>query len=713
MVQLFYLLISVFHLLSFSAYGIEGSKYSIYSNDNVTSVSPNNYQQEDRINSVNNFESGSVINESGSNTIQSPTENLLTGSGLIFEKEFTYRIKDSSYTDIIQLKNLSDIAQAIQFRIQINKVEDDSTILIFQSLEKGNDIISQNWVVNYNIIKGTVLPNGASKDEVLVLLYSLNQNGGLQPGNYNDLIKVNYRVADFTVTDDSVKSSMKITNAQASTAQGQPIDITPSRDEFKVIIKGFYIIPDFGLIFEEDTVYRLEDDSYIDIMQLKSLPEKVQALQFKLLVNKVVDDNVILTFQNIQKGADISDPNWVLTYNVFRGPLTGNGASVDEILVLLFNLNQNSGLLPGDYDELLKVKYRVANLPALQDSIKSSIKISNAEASTYQGFPINITPSRDELVIIAKNRVGIWGDVNGDGCLDILDIIMIVDHIVGRDSLETDEFERADIAPWIPGEPEPNPDDFVNVQDLSLLQNIILTGVYPNGVEINGCSFTSFPKMNGNDDFKVTFYIYDEGITAYINSTVDIRAAQIEFGGEPGIPNNMTINTGLGQGYYFKADELFRVLLYDRQGVKVIKSGENFLADIPMIINNPEEIIIEKLIIIDNNRQRVMDAEVEIIYGTPPILPLDYILYQNYPNPFNPSTSVRFEVPVSSKVIIKIYDILGREIKTLFDDQVERGRYTLEWDGLNDAGLRMSSGTYIYRMIANEFVQSKKMLLLK
>ncbi len=136
-------------------------------------------------------------------------------------------------------------------------------------------------------------------------------------------------------------------------------------------------------------------------------------------------------------------------------------------------------------------------LPALQDSIKSSIKIANAEASTYQGFPVDITPSRDELVIIAKNRVGIWGDVNGDGCLDILDIIMIVDHIVGRDSLETDEFERADIAPWIPGEPEPNPDDIVNVQDLSLLQNIILTGVYPNGVEINGCSFTSFPKMNG------------------------------------------------------------------------------------------------------------------------------------------------------------------------------------------------------------------------
>jgi len=680
-------------------------------NENIKALSENSVKQNPSL--PNDTVKESLFDKSDSSVPEPLSGNLVTCSGLIFEKEFQYRLKDSSYTDIMQLIGLSDIAQAIQFRIQVNKTEDDSTILIFESIEKGSDISNQNWIINYNVIKGTILPNGASKDEVLVLLYNLNQNGGLQPGDYNELLKVNYIVADLPVLQDSVKSSMRITHAQASTAQGQPIDITPSRDEFKVIIKGVYIIPDFGLIFEQDTVYRLEDDSYIDIMQLKSLPEKVQALQFKLLVNKVVDDNVILTFQNIQKGADVIDPSWVLTYNVFRGPLTGNGASVDEILVLLFNLNQNSGLPPGDYDELLKVKYRVANLPALQDSIKSSIKISNAEASTYQGFPVDITPSRDELVIIAKNRVGIWGDVNGDGCLDILDIIMIVDHIVGRDSLETDEFERADIAPWIPGEPEPNPDDFVNVQDLSLLQNIILTGVYPNGVEINGCSFTSFPKMNGNDDFKVTFYIYDKGITAYLNSKVDVRAVQIEFDGNPGIPNNMTINTELGQGYYFKADELFRVLLYDRQGVKVIKSGENFLADIPMIINNPEEIIIEKLIIIDINRQRVMDAEVEIIYGIPPSLPLDYILYQNYPNPFNPSTTVRFQVPIESEVTIKIYDILGREIKTLFSEQMQRGTNTVEWDGLNDAGIRMSSGTYIYRMIANEFVQSKKMLLLK
>jgi len=634
-------------------------------------------------------------------------------SGLIFEKEFEYRSEDNSYTDIIQLISLEDKAQALQFRLLVNKAIDDSTILIFQNIQKGSDVSDSNWVLIYNVFRGDTNAIGASKDEIYVLLYNLNQNGGLDPGDYNDLLKVNYRVSDLPILEDSVKSSMKISNAEATTNQGFPIDITPSRDEFKIIIKGNIAIPKTGLVFVEDTVYRLEDDSYTDIMQLKGLTHKAQALQFRLLVNKALDDNVILTFQNIQKGADISDPSWVLNYNVFRGPLTGNGASVDEILVLLYNLNQNSGLDPGDYDELLKVKYRVANLPALQDSIKSSIKISNAEASTYQGFPIDIAPSRDELTIIAQNRVGFYGDVNGDGCLDVLDIIMVVDHIIGRDSLEVDEFERADIAPWIAGNEGPDPDGFVNVQDLSLLQNIILTGVYPNGIPINGCSYTILPKKNGNADTKVTLYINQDGITVYLNYIVDIRGAQIEFGNVGDDPTNMLIDTDLGQGYYLRVEELLRVLLYDRKGKKIIKAGENCLADMPFHITRPEDITIEKIILIDVNRQKIVEDEVEIIYGNPPSIPLDYMLYQNYPNPFNNMTKIRYSLPFDVdnqmlNVVLKIFDILGNEIATLVNEEKPAGEYEVEFNGA-----ALTSGVYFYQLKAGEFIQSKKMVLLK
>ena len=114
--------------------------------------------------------------------------------------------------------------------------------------------------------------------------------------------------------------------------------------------------------------------------------------------------------------------------------------------------------------------------------------------------------------------------------------------------------------------------------------------------------------------------------------------------------------------------------MYDKMGLKVIKSGENILADMPFSINSPENITIEKIILIDVNRQRITNSEIEIIYGYPPILPLDYILYQNYPNPFNPSTTIQFTIPVKSKVVINVYDILGNELQTLIDDeQVRRG----------------------------------------
>ncbi len=468
-----------------------------------------------------------------------------------------------------------------------------------------------------------------------------------------------------------------------------------------------------GLIFEEDTVYRLEDDSYMDVMQLKSLTATVQAFQFRLLVNEVLDDETILTFMNIQKGADIAGANWVLDYNVFRGPIQANGASQDEIYVLVYDLNQNGGLPAGDYDDLLHVNYRVADLPALTDSIKSSFRITNAEASTFEGFPVDITPSRSDLVVIAKNRVGSLGDVNGDGCVDILDLIMVVDHIIGVDSLDASEFERADIAPWAPGSPEPTPDGFVNVQDLSLIQNIILTGFFPNGVPVGPCTYAILPKLSGEADAKVTLYINKDGVTAYLDSKVGIRGAQIEFANVVASLDNMIINTELGQGFFYKADNVLRTVLYDRLGEKFIEAGEHFMADMPFVLTNPSDVSLEKMILVDMNKEILMKIQVEIIYGNPPSVPYDYILYQNYPNPFNPSTAVRFQVPQTSDVTISIYDMLGQEVRTLFAGEVLRGTYTVNWDGMNNSGVKMSSGSYVYRMIAGEFVQSKKMVLVK
>jgi hypothetical protein len=160
-----------------------------------------------------------------------------TNSGLIFEKELEYRLEDSSYTDVIQLLSLGDRTQALQFRILVNKAVDDSTMLIFKDIQKGSDLSDPSWLLDYNVIKGPIAPNGASQDEIYIVLYSLNQNGGLLPGGYSDLINVNYEVAELPDLQNNIKSSMKISHIEASTFEGNSIDITPSRDEFKIYAK--------------------------------------------------------------------------------------------------------------------------------------------------------------------------------------------------------------------------------------------------------------------------------------------------------------------------------------------------------------------------------------------------------------------------------------------------------------------------------------------
>jgi hypothetical protein len=105
-------------------------------------------------------------------------------------------------------------------------------------------------------------------------------------------------------------------------------------------------------------------------------------------------------------------------------------------------------------------------------------------------------------------------------------------------------------------------------------------------------------------------------------------------------------------------------------------------------------------------------VEIEILLEGPDI-PDNYILHQNYPNPFNPNTSIRYEVPQDGFVTIQIFDMLGQEVTTLFSGNTKAGKYTLNWDGADRSGKQVSSGSYIYRMSAGEFVKSMKMILIR
>jgi hypothetical protein len=92
-------------------------------------------------------------------------------------------------------------------------------------------------------------------------------------------------------------------------------------------------------------------------------------------------------------------------------------------------------------------------------------------------------------------------------------------------------------------------------------------------------------------------------------------------------------------------------------------------------------------------------------------MPVEYKLYQNYPNPFNPSTIIQYAVGSRQFVQLKVYDILGNEVATLVNEEKEPGYYEVDFNV--GQTISLSSGVYLYRLQAGDFVETKKMILLR
>ena len=101
------------------------------------------------------------------------------------------------------------------------------------------------------------------------------------------------------------------------------------------------------------------------------------------------------------------------------------------------------------------------------------------------------------------------------------------------------------------------------------------------------------------------------------------------------------------------------------------------------------------------------------IHDNDSFIPSKFTLHQNYPNPFNPVTTLRYDLPEQANVNIIIYDLLGREVRTLVNTTQDAGFKSVIWDATNDYGKPVSAGVYLYQIQAGEFVQTKKMVLLK
>jgi hypothetical protein len=125
--------------------------------------------------------------------------------------------------------------------------------------------------------------------------------------------------------------------------------------------------------------------------------------------------------------------------------------------------------------------------------------------------------------------------------------------------------------------------------------------------------------------------------------------------------------------------------------------------DTPILVNNP-----------DGFKIAIVSQSINICYIIVNVesansnTPKDFILSQNYPNPFNPSTVISYLLPVTSNVALKVYDILGNEIGTLLNEEKPAGEYEVEFNASS-----LPSGIYFYQLQAGDYIQTKKMILIK
>ncbi|MCF7815199.1 MAG: T9SS type A sorting domain-containing protein, partial [Candidatus Cloacimonetes bacterium] len=108
-----------------------------------------------------------------------------------------------------------------------------------------------------------------------------------------------------------------------------------------------------------------------------------------------------------------------------------------------------------------------------------------------------------------------------------------------------------------------------------------------------------------------------------------------------------------------------------------------------------------------------VDAEVDHTGTDPNLIPAVTSLNGNYPNPFNPTTTIAFGLTQDETVALVIYNIKGEKVRTLVSGELEAGMHDVTWYGKDDSGKNVASGVYFYKMKADKYVQTKKMILMK
>jgi len=298
-------------------------------------------------------------------------------------------------------------------------------------------------------------------------------------------------------------------------------------------------------------------------------------------------------------------------------------------------------------------------------------------------------------------------DLNGDGAVSVLDIILLVRQIIGKStppSNGTASFFTADA----------NNDGILNILDVVNVVNRIL-GISPKQLSV----VTSDPvrislDMGSRNESGIRLMpitVQTDQPLAALHLSISYNATGMN-GGTPylaGLIDHMVMMV-------HREDDVLEVVIYSLDG-SAIPAGKHTIAFLPVYLDHDifrqMEIHISRVTAVDRIARSV---PVEIITTSTLVQddPHSFALAPNRPNPFNPATQISYEVPVKTHITITIYNLLGQEIATLVEAMHIPGLYSAVWSGKNQHGHQVASGIYLYRMNTETgFTTTKRMTLLR
>ena len=345
---------------------------------------------------------------------------------------------------------------------------------------------------------------------------------------------------------------------------------------------------------------------------------------------------------------------------------------------------------------------------------KTQGAIQNLTGTGNRIYANNYSPGAGDVFFTPylTTRTGVlMGDVSQNGTITSFDASLILKHLVSA-FLTLSQISAADVSG----------DATVSALDASYILRYVVGAI------------TGFPGLGKTGSNALLASAYDlrtiRGtspdeiqVVLHLNGTIPLYAAELQ------LAYDSTLVTPVDVKKTSVTDAMLIEFRLDADTTKLAMAGTMPITqdgDIVSVIFRMKDKAIGrptvdfKVARLVLNETNVTSEVKPVVVGvvTEPSLPTTFGLGQNYQNPFNPSTSIQYQLPATSVVSIKVYDLLGHEIRTMVSSEQKPGYYNIVWDGKNNYGVQVASSVYFYRIqaVANDnrsFTSVKKMMLLK